>query len=550
MRARANFRRFGRVLHVVVRHGLIHVIGRRLAKRPKLARKIIGPPLSGPDRFKQLIEELGGTFVKLGQMLALQSDLLPLEYCRALFTLFDSMAPFSYEQVEQVFREDLRRTPREIFDSFDVRTIAAGSIGQVHVAMLAGQKVAVKVRRPTILNDFNADIVAMKSIVRLVKLLRIHALYWIISPTEEFVAWTQEELDFRREAHYMEELRRNARDNPSEKVPAVFWSCTTARILTAEFLEGITVSDYLRNPEEGKTRAPAGSDPNTLAAHLIDNFLGDAFRHGMFHADLHPGNLMIMSGNVVGYVDFGISGVLSRYSRRHLISMTLAYARGDLDGMCESFFRITTRDKNANVQRFRERLQEVSSTWYGIHATQRRLRKSITSIMLDLLVLSRESGIWPQRDVIKYIRSAIALDGLLKTFSPGTDIGRHLELACERHLKWDSARSLTSPDVVAGWFGGYTNLVRDGALRAVSLLRSLGTAGSAKQLFASKSGNGHSSERWRQALQMIWVGTCMTLLPKPSQPVFAGHALRSFASLAFVTVSWILWRVIKRGLVD
>jgi ubiquinone biosynthesis protein len=550
MRTRANFRRFGRVLHVVVRHGLIHVIGRRLAKRPKLAHKIFGPPLSGPDRFKQLIEELGGTFVKFGQMLALQSDLLPLQYCRALFTLFDSMAPFSYEEVEQVFREDLRRTPREIFDSFDVRPIAAGSIGQVHVAMLSGQKVAVKVRRPTILNDFGADIAAMKSIVHFVKLLRIHALYWIISPTEEFVAWTQEELDFRREAHYMEELRRNARDNPSETVPAVFWSCTTARILTAEFLEGITVSDYLRNPEEGKARAPAGSDPNTLAAHLIDNFLGDAFRHGMFHADLHPGNLVIMSGNVVGYVDFGISGVLSRYSRRHLISMTLAYARGDLDGMCESFFRITTSDKNANVQRFRERLQEVSSTWYGIHATQRRLRKSITSIMLDLLVLSRESGIWPQRDVIKYIRSAIALDGLLKTFSPGTDIGRHLELACERHLKWDSARSLTSPDVVAGWFGGYINLARDGALRAVSLLRRLGTATSVKQLFASKSGHAHSSKRWRQALQMIWIGTCMTLLPKPSQPVFAGHALRSFASLAVVTVSWILWRVIKRVLVD
>src|SRR5262249_55781131 len=146
------------------------------------------------------------------------------------------------------------------------------------------------------------------------------------------------ELDFRREAHYMEELGRNARENPFEKVPAVFWSCTTARILTAEFLDGMTLSEYLRRQEAGQSlEVAAGFDSRIYGANLIDNFLGDAFRHGMFHADLHPGNLIIMARNTVGYIDFGISGVLSRYSRRHLIAMTLAYARGDLDAMCQAF---------------------------------------------------------------------------------------------------------------------------------------------------------------------------------------------------------------------
>src|SRR5215467_9951305 len=204
--------------------------------------------------------------------------------------------------------------------------------------------------------------------------------------------------------------------------------------------------------------------PPLIAARLIDNFLGDAFRHGMFHADLHPGNLMIMPGNIVGYIDFGISGVLSRFSRRHLISMTLAYARGDLDAMCEAFFQITTFDPNADVRAFRQGLKEVSADWYGTSQSQTRLRRSITSIMLDLLMLSRESGIWPQRDVIKYIRSAIALDGLVKTFTPGVDIGRQLEEACERHIKWDSARSLITPETITGWFGGYAHLARDGFL--------------------------------------------------------------------------------------
>ncbi|HEY6249785.1 MAG TPA: AarF/UbiB family protein, partial [Candidatus Angelobacter sp.] len=147
MRARANLRRFGHILAVVTRHAMVHVLSRRLARWPKLARRLCGPPLSGPDRFKLLIEEMGGTFIKFGQMLALQSDLLPLEYCRVLFSLFDSVAPFSYEEVEQAFREDLKRSPKEIFDSFDVHPLATGSIGQVHVAMLGQHKVAVKIRR-------------------------------------------------------------------------------------------------------------------------------------------------------------------------------------------------------------------------------------------------------------------------------------------------------------------------------------------------------------------------------------------------------------------
>jgi hypothetical protein len=173
------------------------------------------------------------------------------------------------------------------------------------------------------------------------------------------------------------------------------------------------------------------------------------------------------------------------------------------------------------------------------------LRKSITSIMLDLLVLSRESGIWPQRDVIKYIRSAIALDGLIKTFSPGMDIGRHLELACERNLKWDSVRNLTSPDTLAGWVGGYTNLVRDGALRAVALLRRLGTEEpSANQIVTGKVRRTHKGRRWSQALQLLWVAAFMIAILKPGQ-ILAGHSFLT-APVTLMSVLCLIWLVFKQ----
>jgi len=518
MRAKASLYRFRDIFLVASRHAALQVLHTRLARFPRLARKIPGERLPGPKRFRLVIEEMGGTFIKFGQMLAMQSDMIPLEYCAALFSLFDQVPPFDYAEVEKTFVEDLERTPREIFDSFETHPIATGSIGQVHVATLRDRKVAVKIRRPTIVSDFYADIAVLKFTVRMVKLFRVRPLYWIIAPTEEFIAWTEDELDYRREAHYMDELGRNARTNEHEKVPAVFWSCTTARILTVDFLEGVTISEYLRQMETGNIQVSPDFDPQLFGARLIDNFLGDAFRHGMFHADLHPGNLMILPGNIVGYIDFGISGVLSRYSRRHLISMTLAYARGDLDAMCESFFRITTFDRKASKQGFRRGLKGVSARWYGEREGDSRLRKSITSIMLELLLLSREHGIWPQRDVIKYIRSAIALDGLVKTFSPGMDIGRHLEEACERHIKWDAVRNLISPDTFTGWFGGYAHLVRDGFLRAFTLLHRAGTEAPAPDMPNTEAKKlKPANSRLPGLPQIAWIATCLALIWKPSQ---------------------------------
>ena len=467
---RSHYRVF-RILWVILKHLIAHAVYPRLRGWPRLAHQLLGPDWAGPDRFRFAFEEIGGTLIKFGQMLAIQSDLLPLEYCKGLFNLFDRVPSFAYEEVEKTFREDLGHSPLQLFDSFDTKPLATGSIGQVHLALRGGCKYAVKIRRPTVQSNFVADIAALTFTSSVVKTLRLKTFYWIISPIEEFVAWTREELDFNREAHYMNELGRNALNNAHEKVPAVLWSCTTARILTIEFLDGTTISDHLRNLEEGRTQLVPGFDPPVFAAHLINNFLGDAFQHGMFHADLHPGNLMILENNVVGYIDFGISGTLSRYSRHHLIAMTLAYARGNLDAMCESFFRICTFDKYADKNGFRQSLKERAVDWYGDGEHEKRLRRSITSIMLELLLLSREKGVWPQRDVIKYIRSAIALDGLIKTFSPTTDIGRHLEQACARNLSWDSVWHLGSSEMFAGNVGAATHLLRDGLLRASSALR-------------------------------------------------------------------------------
>jgi ubiquinone biosynthesis protein len=208
-------------------------------------------PLSGPARLRVALEELGGSFIKFGQMLALQPDILSLEYCNGLFDLLDRITPFDYTAVEQIFLTEIGKRPAEIFDSFAPEPVATASIGQVHVAYLDGRKVAVKVQRPNVETDFAGDIRLMAAAMMVIKRLHLRSLYWMLEPTGEFLRWTHEELDYRYEARYMERLRRNAANNSHERVPEVFWPYTTRRTLVCEFFEGDTMLSYLRALESG-----------------------------------------------------------------------------------------------------------------------------------------------------------------------------------------------------------------------------------------------------------------------------------------------------------
>jgi predicted unusual protein kinase regulating ubiquinone biosynthesis (AarF/ABC1/UbiB family) len=498
-----SLRRLVYITSVFVRHALAHVGGTLVWRWPRLALRLGCKRLSGPERLRVMLEDIGGTFIKFGQMLALQPDLVSLEYCNALFNLLDRVTPFPLAEVERIFVEELGATPSEVFDSFEARPLATASIGQVHRArMRDGREVAVKVQRPNVEVDFAGDIRLMSATIRLIKSLRLRLLYWLIEPTGEFLAWTQEELDYRCEARYMDRLRRNAHGNARERVPEVLWRLTTRRTLVSEFFEGETLLAYLRALESDDGRLferlrSSGFEPGRMARNIIDNFLGDVFRHGMFHADLHPANLMILPGNTVGYIDFGITGTISRYSRQNLIALTLAYTRGDLEGMCEAFFRISVLDSETSAARFREGLKVFAESWYEAEGRGRRLRKNFTLVMLDMLRLSRRTGVWPERDVVKYIRSAIAIDGLITRFAPSFDLGRHLQTVCDRHLRWSARRAMFTYDSILGWATSGGNIARDGPLRAAGFMRRL-TAGELEAEAEMIGGRGGDDEALRR----------------------------------------------------
>ena len=200
-------------------------------------------------------------------------------------------------------------------------------------------------------------------------------------------------------------------------------------------------------------------------------------RHGLFHADLHPANLMILPDNRVGYIDFGITGTISAYSRQNLVALTLAYTRGDLEGMCEAFFRVSKIDSSSNVNRFRKGIVREAESWYGNGDGELQLRKNFTRVMLDMSRLSLQCGVQPAAEVVKYIRSAIAVDGLITRFAPTFDLGAHLGTVCERYLKWHLRKSTFTFDNLLGSAMPLGHLFRNGAPRAAEALDRLNAAG-------------------------------------------------------------------------
>jgi ubiquinone biosynthesis protein len=418
-----------------------------------------------PVRLREYFECLGGGSIKLGQMLALQPDIIPEAYCNELFDLMDRVRPYDIGTARRILEEELGQPVEATFDLFDPEPLATASIGQVYAAVLGGQRVAVKIQRPEANAQMLPDIYLAALFVNTIRSLHLAQLYWLIEPISEFVRWSHEELDYRNEARYTSQAYENARGEAFEKVPKVFWEFTTRRVAVFEFLQGVTVLDFMRaraQPEQVPLFfRPAEFRSHDYCTHIIDNFLDGAFNCGLYHADLHPANLLILDHNAVGYVDYGITGVLGEYSRQNLIALTLAYAQGNAGKMFEIFLRISTVSAESDFEGLERGLRALA---HRVSAeVEAGSQISITSVMLEWLRLSRQTNIWPQRDVIKYIRSAVAVDGLIKRLDPEFEVGPALARAARRHVEAGLRRQVFSSEQMFHSFSELVELLARGA---------------------------------------------------------------------------------------
>jgi ubiquinone biosynthesis protein len=495
----------------------------------------------------EAFERLSGSLLKFGQVLATQVENLPREYCDVLMSLLDRVPPFPPEVVRAVFVEELQIAPEKTFQSFDYKPIASASIGQVHQATMPdGTWLAVKVQRPGVRQIFERDLAVLSLLVRLVYALRIRRFYFLRILVHEMELWTRDELDYLREAAYCARLGENAADYPRERIPKVHWDLTTRRILTMDYLAGPSVADLFRMRQQGDQAAlealgQSGFVPAQFVANVIANFVRGALGKGVFHADLHPANLIILPDNAVGYVDFGIAGVFTPEMRHRLIELMIAYASGRPDDLSRNLLQACAPGPDANVSGFRRDIAARAAEWYQEPAIPGRVRfrANVTRSMADMLFSCQRHGLELNPGLLKYTRSTIVAGGLISRIAPDFDFADALRAEIQRNVFEQDRESILSTSAALSFLCDLTLWLESDPRDFLAALEGINIP---EQRVSPTSGAGGrvSSERARAlCIAGIWVLSVLSLTIGGDWPSF-----RKAPSLAvLVTLFMTLWTV-------
>ncbi len=375
--------RYRQIILVFAKHGFGTVIDQlgvfgylKIRKRIEKGKDgDINEKLTIGERLRLSLEELGPTFIKLGQIISTRPDILPLDLIAELEKLQDNVPPFPFENVKSLIENEIDDQLENIYKEFNKTPIAAASIAQVHLAKLnSGKKVVVKVQRPGIEKNMYLDIKVLQDLASFIdNHTKYGKLYNFTQMVQEFEKSLMNELDFRNEAENAELFKVNFAKDQGVDVPEISWIHTTRRVLTMEYIEGIPLNDF-------EALDSAGLDRKKIARNLAMSILNQILRDGFFHGDPHPGNIMVMPGNAIVFLDFGIIGKLSDERKAQFIKILMGIAFKDSRLILQAIVGLDAMPHHINIKSLEKEIDILRDKYLSIPLNEIKIGEVFSEI--------------------------------------------------------------------------------------------------------------------------------------------------------------------------
>lgn len=366
------------------------------------------PKVGVPARLRQTLEELGPTFIKLGQVLSMRPDLLPSAYVQELSKLQDRVAPFNQPAPQALIRGELGAPVARLFKSFQAKPLAAASIAQVHRAVTRdGRQVVVKLQRPDLRRRVESDLQIIRFLARAWEKIQPEALpRRPVEFVDEFEQLIQAELDFLREGRNLERLARNFKDRPGYQFAKVYWNLSTPRCLTLEFIPGRKLGQALPGLSADRRKQ--------LAQNLIDAYIYMALEDRFFHADPHAGNFLLTPAGKLAFIDAGQVGRLDSETVAAFTDMLLALANQDTEALVDAYLRLGTAEEGLDRRSLARDAALFMEQYYDLPVA----RISVGSSLQEVVELSLKHRIQLPADFVVLVKTFLGAEGMARRLNP------------------------------------------------------------------------------------------------------------------------------------
>ena len=421
-----NLNRYRQILAVLLKYGFDDILELlRIDQYIEIGLQMLSSKrgdrvkrLSRARRVRLAIEELGPTYIKMGQILSTRPDLVPVDFIEELAYLQDKVPSFSFPDVCQIIQKETGQSIDELFERFDPTPLASASIGQVHRARLKdGEEVAVKVQRPGIRKLVEVDLEIMLHLATLAERhIEELAHHRPVKIVEEFARSIEKEMNYTLEATSMERVARSFLHDDTAYIPKVYREATTERVLTTEFVDGVKVSLLDRLDDDGYDR-------QLITRRGADILLTQIFDHGFFHADPHPGNLFILPGNVICLLDFGMMGSVDRSTREAFVELVDAVVRRDEPRTTRVLLKLTLWDEEPDMRQ----LGKDVADFMGEHLYRPLKDIHVGKLLQNMLELAAEHRLRIPPEIFLMMKAISTVEGVGLELYPDFDMIAHAE---------------------------------------------------------------------------------------------------------------------------